>query len=161
MAQLLLLMKAVGGRKSKGKAHGGQAGFSIEKTREIVEQWPNFPYYVPPASKTGPKLNNPRSRVHIPTEGNGMPFKSIRRKKGGVIPAVVGVIAKQAIKQGIKQGIKEGVKGSVKQYSDAENKAAINKYYCHTRARQGIKDPLCGGAKKKAKKPGKPKYDVI
>lgn len=63
----------------KGKAHGGQAGFSIEKTREIVDQWPGFPYHVPPASKTGPMLKNPRSRVNNRTEANGKPRRICKR----------------------------------------------------------------------------------
>jgi len=58
---------------------GGQAGFSMEKTREIVDQWPGFPYYVPPASKTGPMLKNPRSRVNNRTEANGKPRRICKR----------------------------------------------------------------------------------
>lgn len=166
VSDIYWIMKALGGGKAHGKAHGGQAGFSMEKTREIVDQWPNFPYYVPPASKTGSMLKNPRSRVHIPTEGNGKPKRG-RPAKGGILP-VVAMIGKQIVKHVVKDQIKKAVKGAVQGKPGNPNtmppptsSPQANAHYCRTRARQGIKDPACGGAKKKAKKRGKPAYDVI
>jgi hypothetical protein len=148
---LLWLMKNLG----LGRAHGGQAGFSMDKTREIVDQWPNFPYYVPPASKTGPMLTNPRSRVHIPTEGNGKPKRG-RPAKGGILPVVALVgkqIAKQAVKEGVKHGVKSLSEGKLSHNTDTtgflsnpKSSPEVNSYYCNTRRRQGIKDPACGGA---------------
>jgi hypothetical protein len=189
--------------KAHGKAHGGQAGFSMDKTREIVEQWPNFPYYVPPSSKTGKMLNNPRSRVHIPTEGNGKPKrgrpKKCSPKEGGILP-LLGLVAKFAVKKAVKHGVKHLVKKGIKKAVQKTAKKVVKRevkntvkdqvknqpeqgesqeapapapapqspadvFYCRTRARQGISDPKCGTGKahgkKKAKKSGKPKYDVI
>jgi len=192
---LLLLMKALGGRKAHGKAHGGQAGFSMEKTREIAEQWPNFPYYVPPSSKTGPMLNNPKSRVNFVIEGNGKAhgkahgakeraeqYKKLEeerkekaknkkpmtfsikkpKKKGGVVPLVVATVAKHVIKEVAKDQIKKAIQNAGKPVTRAADNQS---YVCRTKARQGISDPACGTGKahgkKKAKKSGKPKYDVI
>jgi hypothetical protein len=53
-------------------AFGGQAGYDMARVYRIAEQWQNFPYYIPP-NKPVVHMINPRSRVHIPTEGNGDP----------------------------------------------------------------------------------------
>jgi len=149
-SDLYWIMKALGGGKAHGKAHGGQAGFSMDKTREIVDQWPNFPYYVPPSSKTGPMLTNPRSRVHIPTEGNGKPKRG-RPAKGGILP-VVALVGKQIVKHVVKDQIKKGIKGAIQGKPGNPNtmppptsSPQANAHYCSTRRRQGIKDPACGG----------------
>lgn len=109
----------------KGKAHGGQAGFSIEKTREIVDQWPGFPYHVPPASKTGPMLKNPRSRVNNRTEANGKPKKICKMDMSA---------------------------SSVACRKDDSPKK---------RGRPKKASPKEAAGKKKAKKSGKPKYNII
>jgi hypothetical protein len=132
-----------------GKAHGGQAGFSLDKTREIVDQWPGFPYHVPPASKTGPMLNNPRSRVNNRTEANGRPKRickmdmsaaSIACRKGEDPPKRRGRPKKASPKE-----------KSPKEKSPKEGGRCIKR----------MGKTYCGLGKKKAKKSGKPKYDVI
>ena len=131
-----------------GKAHGGQAGFSLDKTREIVDQWPGFPYFVPPASKTGPMLDNPRSRVNNRTEANGKPGKRICRKdmseasiacRKGEDPPKRGRPPRPTVST-------EGGKTCVP--------SKTGKTICRGKSKEG-------GKKKKAKKSGKPKYDVI
>jgi len=140
--------------KAHGKAHGGQAGFSLDKTREIVDQWPGFPYYVPPASKTGPMLDNPRSRVNNRTEANGKPKRickqdmseaSIACRRGGPAKPDVGPMP---VKRGRpkKSSPKSPKEGGVRITGFHEKRTLPGK---------------AAGKKKKAKKSGKPKYDVI
>jgi X-X-X-Leu-X-X-Gly heptad repeat protein len=94
-----------------GKAHGGQAGFSLERTYELVNQYPNFPYYVPPNSPVV-MSRNPRSRVHIPTEGSGVVGALV---KGSVKAAT------HAVKTGVKQA-KNAVKHAVTGVKQVVNK---------------------------------------
>jgi hypothetical protein len=138
--------------KAHGKAHGGQAGFSIEKTREIAEQWPNYPYYVPPASKTGPKLNNPRSRVHIPTEGNGKPKRGRPKKcspkspkKGGILP-LLGLAFKFAAKQAVKHVAKKVIKKAVKNVVKKTAKKVVKREVKNEVKDQVKKEPEQGEA---------------
>jgi len=112
------LVKALNDRQKqldeeKARKKGGQAGFSMEKTREIVDQWPGFPYFVPPASKTGPMLKNPRSRVNNRTEANGKPKRickmdmsaaSIACRKGEDPPKRRGRPKKESPKEGGRFG---------------------------------------------------------
>jgi hypothetical protein len=136
--------------KAHGKAHGGQAGFSMEKTREIVDQWPGFPYFVPPASKTGPMLKNPRSRVNNRTEANGKPKTRGRPKK--ICPMDMSA-ASIACRKGEDPPKRRGrpKKASPKEQSPKEGGRCIKR----------MGKTYCGLGKKKAKKSGKPKYDVI
>jgi hypothetical protein len=114
--------KAVG----KGYARGGQAGFSLDKTRRIAEQWPNFPYYVPP-NQPVVHMVNPRGRVHIPTEGSGRRrgntiFKMIARSmgkkvddnEGGFLPMLAArVVGKKLLKNVGKKVAKKAVENVV------------------------------------------------
>ena len=121
--------------KLKPRKKGGQAGFSLDKTREIVDQWPGFPYHVPPASKTGPMLNNPRSRVNNRTEANGRPKKS-SPKEGGRFGRLF-----------------TAAKPRPRPPPRINQKISVNPVI--------VEPPKEAAGKKKAKKSGKPKYDVI
>ena len=61
-------------------AFGGQAGYDMARVYRIAEQWQNFPYYIPP-NEPVVHMINPRSRVHIPTEGNGDPRNNLSKYK--------------------------------------------------------------------------------
>ena len=147
----------------------------MEKTREIVEQWPNFPYYVPPSSKTGPKLKNPRSRVHIPTEGNGKPVRVCNRSM-----SAEAIACRKAAEKDLKRPF--GGKRICKQDESEESKrcraadkpekskipapymprpAIIKKEKKPITPGTNMSKYLRGEGKKKAKKSGKPKYDII
>jgi hypothetical protein len=159
--------------KAHGKAHGGQAGFSLDKTREIVDQWPGFPYYAPPASKTGPMLNNPRSRVNNRTEANGRP--TVAKKPGRpkkICPmdmSEASIACRRGEDPPKRRGRppkptepKEG--GSVRIPGFHEKRTALPKKKAPKEGGRCIKrmnKTYCGLGKKKAKKSGKPKYDVI
>jgi hypothetical protein len=91
-------------------------------------------------------------------------------KKG--IKKAVQQTAKRVVKREVKNTVKDQVRNQPEQGEAPEAPAPApapqspaDVFYCRTRARQGISDPKCGTGKahgkKKAKKSGKPKYDVI
>jgi hypothetical protein len=146
-----------------GKARGGQAGFSLDKTTRIAEQWPGYPYFVPP---NNPVVNmvNPRGRVHIPTEGNG-------KAQGGFLPLLARVIGNKLLKSVGKKAVE---KKAVKKVAEnvVENEGGflpllaarvIGKKLLKSVGKKAVENVVekTGDGKKKAKKAGKPKYDVI
>jgi len=54
------------------KRHGRRVAMNAEmaRTYELIHRYSGFPYFVPPSAPHS-KMVNPRSRVHIPTEGSG------------------------------------------------------------------------------------------
>jgi hypothetical protein len=61
-------------RYGRGKKRHGRrsVGMNAEmaRTYELIHRYSGFPYFVPPSAPSS-KMVNPRSRVHIPTEGSG------------------------------------------------------------------------------------------
>jgi hypothetical protein len=58
----------------RGSARGGRRSVGMNpemaRTYELIHRYSGFPYFVPPSAPSS-KMVNPRSRVHIPTEGSG------------------------------------------------------------------------------------------
>jgi len=160
--------------EGSGYARGGQAGFDLSRTYRIAEQWQNFPYFVPPNNPVV-HMVNPRGRVHIPTEGNG-------KAQGGFLPLLAAkVVGKKLLKKVGKKVATKVAKKAVKKVAEnvvenaVENNNEVNeggflpmlaarvigKKLLQNTAKKASQNAVLGEGKKKAKKAGKPKYDVI
>jgi hypothetical protein len=67
------------GRKKGGRIPAKHNKF-LQRTMELIKDYPGFPYFVPP-SKPHVKSVNPRSRVNNRTEGNGKKAKTKGKPK--------------------------------------------------------------------------------
>jgi hypothetical protein len=107
---------------------------------------------------------NPRGRVHIPTEGNG-------KAQGGFLPLLARVIGNKLLKSVGKKAVE---KKAVKKVAEnvVENEGGflpllaarvIGKKLLKSVGKKAVENVVekTGDGKKKAKKAGKPKYDVI
>ena len=167
-AQLNDELDAYASSQGSGHAFGGQAGYDMARVYRIAEQWQNFPYYVPPNNPVV-HMVNPRSRVNINTEGAG-------NARGGVLPLLAArVLGKKLLKSVGKKVAKKAVKNVVEK--GLENEAQEGGFLPLLAARvvgkkllgkvgkkvakNAVENAVSGDGRKKAKKSGKPTYDVI
>jgi len=149
-------------------AYGGQAGYDMARVYRIAEQWQNFPYYVPPNNPVV-RMVNPRSRVNINTEGAG-------NARGGVLPLLaarvlgkklLGKVGKKVAKKAVKNVVEKGLENEAQEggflpmlAARVVGKKLLGKVGKKV-AKNAVENAVSGDGRKKAKKSGKPKYDVI